>query len=925
MIRRIFMLRNFVICSVLALALAACSSGNNSILPGTGDDTGLNPSTMVGQGTQSGRSLLGLYQWEINLKDETFTAVPLRSSQLHYNVVTDMNGEPPKVTFEGFTIDKANNTIKLDVHLHHPYPDRPNLAGFDVHGIMIGSGSVTGFNDPSIRMAGLNDPHLLNPDGWTRWWNPVEFNIGDDLYSYTDGDQGIKNSVGHYNATLNAYKIFAADLGNMEDYHNLHLPDRLIFTTDAIHTRHYDVWFPTVDNQWVIKYNYAIDASWASIPGYNFGDDVDIPSDWDATANQEEPFMVVTDEMQNSLYFETSAVKGGSAVVQVKVFDWQGYLRDGAVASEIESVMFENPLSYDGVEYATLVDPGDAGMPYATYELTLQGDKVLTSGPMYGFFTVVSAKGDYQPDLTGYTGTAPLSYYTFAELGMVATEFVPDNQLPTASATVLTPDPIYVGDVVQLDASASSDPDGSSLTYSWDFDNNGIFGDSYYGGTDDMPQVIFGWAGDFFVDLKVTDEDNGSDVLDQKLHITVLEPANIPPVAIAFALDQEINIYEPAGFNGSFSYDPDGVIVSWEWDFNNDGVFGDSYDEGTDQMPLIYFSTGGEFLVNLRVTDNSGAQDTLSLGELVTVNVDDPENFPPTAIATVDQLEVQLGEPSLFNGSYSYDVDGAIVSWQWDFNGDGIYGDAYDSGTDQMPVITFALTGVYMVDLKVTDNMGASDTLDENIVISVTDEPQNPDNIAPVAIASAFDNEVQEGETVTFFGSDSYDPDGVIVLYEWDFNNDGIFGDAYDTGSDQVPQISFADAGTYYINLRVTDNDGATDMTNVPVMVEVVENPPAENVPPVAVAGVNKTWAKVNQLVVFHGQYSYDPDGYIVSWEWDFDGDGDYGDSYYNGNDPVPHVKYGTPGEYTVDLRVTDNDGATDYLDEPLTITVIDD
>jgi len=61
----------------------------------------------------------------------------------------------------------------------------------------------------------------------------------------------------------------------------------------------------------------------------------------------------------------------------------------------------------------------------------------------------------------------------------------------------------------------------------------------------------------------------------------------------------------------------------------------------------------------------------------------------------------------------------------------------------------------------------------------------------------------------------------------------------------------------------------------------------------------------VNSEMIFDGSPSYDLDGYIVSWYWDF------GDETNKTGENVTHV-YSDIGNYTVTLIVTDNDGATD-------------
>lgn len=75
------------------------------------------------------------------------------------------------------------------------------------------------------------------------------------------------------------------------------------------------------------------------------------------------------------------------------------------------------------------------------------------------------------------------------------------------------------------------------------------------------------------------------------------------------------------------------------------------------------------------------------------------------------------------------------------------------------------------------------------------------------------------------------------------------------------------------------------------------------NQPPIATAGLDQT-AYVGDTVNFDGSQSYDQDGSIVKYEWDF-GDGTTGTG-----DNVTH-KYNSAGSYTTTLKVTDDDGAT--------------
>jgi len=910
-------MRRLLILVLAVLISVGCSSSNGPILPGENSEgpNGELTTANASQVEQGGKTLWGMYEWVIDLQAETFEIVPLRAQTSHFNVVRAMNAFPPRVSFDGFILDKPNNTISLDVFLYHPFPHRPNLAGFDVHGTMIGSGSVSGFSDSTLVVAGPEDPHIINPDGWTRWWNPVEFNIGDDLFSYTDGNKGVPLSVGDYNATLNGYKTFSDDLGNMEYIGEMNIPDRLIFTTDAVHSRHYDVWFPVVANKYVLRYNYAIDVSWEPIPGYESGDPVDAPSDWEPDANQAEPFWATADEKINGLYFESSTVKGGTATLEVKVYDWQGYLNGGDVADEIESVTFECPGAYDGVEMGTMTDPGPGSLPYATYEIELDGDKLSSNQLNMMLITVQSANGDYQPSLTGYSGTAPLSYYRWMALPTVEIEAPLPNDPPVAVATMDNEGTVLIDTTVTFDASGSYDDDGAIVSYEWDFDNDGTYGDPFDDGTDLLPEVTFDTPGEYWIDLKVTDDDDDWDNLDEKLHLVVNPHPNVPPVAIATSNKIDVMVGELVDFDGSYSYDTDGSIMAWEWDFDDDGTFGDPYDSGTDDMPILSFDNAGMHFVDLMVTDDGTDTDTLD--EKLAIMVTDPDNSAPEAKATVDKDEGDIGELFTFDGTGSSDIDGFIVSWEWDFDNDGIFGDAYDSGTDEMPEITFGSEGYHFINLRVTDDDGGIDSLDEKLVITINP----PDNQPPVALAEVDTYTNYIGDSFSFDATASYDLDGIIVMYEWDFDGDGSFGDVYDSGTDVMPVISYDTPGELCVCLRVWDDDGASDVLDEDICITIEEIP---NEPPVAYAGVEPYEGYVGDTFYFYDDGSYDPDGIVVSWAWDFDEDGSYGDAYPAGTDQYPEYIFMTPGLHCVDLMVTDDDGATDTLDEVVCVNVLE-
>jgi uncharacterized membrane protein len=90
--------------------------------------------------------------------------------------------------------------------------------------------------------------------------------------------------------------------------------------------------------------------------------------------------------------------------------------------------------------------------------------------------------------------------------------------------------------------------------------------------------------------------------------------------------------------------------------------------------------------------------------------------------------------------------------------------------------------------------------------------PPPGDNQSPVAAASPDGISVKVRVTVKFDSSSSYDPDGTITGYSWDFM-DGKFS------TEANPSHKFTKAGTYPVTLTVTDDGGMTDSDTVTINV----------------------------------------------------------------------------------------------------------
>jgi len=122
--------------------------------------------------------------------------------------------------------------------------------------------------------------------------------------------------------------------------------------------------------------------------------------------------------------------------------------------------------------------------------------------------------------------------------------------------------------------------------------------------------------------------------------------------------------------------------------------------------------------------------------------------------------------------------------------------------------------------------------------------------------------------------------------------------------------------GTYVFQLRVTDNQGATDDDNVTIIVSNIAN-----VPPVANAGNNITITLPTNFANLNGGGSSDPDGTIMTYAWSYV-NGPAGGSYTitNPGGILTGINGLSQGTYTFRLTVTDNDGASSTDDIVITV-----
>jgi RHS repeat-associated protein len=203
------------------------------------------------------------------------------------------------------------------------------------------------------------------------------------------------------------------------------------------------------------------------------------------------------------------------------------------------------------------------------------------------------------------------------------------------------------------------------------------------------------------------------------------------------------------------------------------------------------------------------------------VNIEATSNSLPSAVAG-GPYSGATGSPIQFNGSGSYDLEGPVDGYQWNF-GDNTF------GSGPAPAHTYNTAGSYTVTLTVTDSGG----LTTSGTAIATIYPAS--NKLPVAnIAGPYS--AVTGTATQFSASGSFDPDGSIAQYKWDFAGLG-------TGTGANPSFTFTQTGTHLVSLSVTDNLGAKSLTSINVTV----NPPSGGQNLVAVDSTISDWDSTNR------------------------------------------------------------------------------
>ncbi|MCK5415442.1 MAG: PKD domain-containing protein, partial [Thermoplasmata archaeon] len=407
------------------------------------------------------------------------------------------------------------------------------------------------------------------------------------------------------------------------------------------------------------------------------------------------------------------------------------------------------------------------------------------------------------------------------------------------------------------------EPGNNLANFSWDFD-----GDYQADAHSNVPYINHTWweAGIFWVWVNVTDEDHtdtnpswgGGEI---KVNVTDVGPK--PSVEGGQATEGE-----PTAFTVTMRGTEEN-ISSFQYDLDGDGQFEVNSNEWT---TMLIFTKTGEIECLIRVVDTDGTEG-IALFNVIVHDVA-PTVTGPAFLLTEEgyplAVEVTAEEPG-----------DDIVRYEFDWNADGIVD---DTSTEPMATHLFNSPGAKRVVVTAIDEDGSSGSVGIQVLVA---------NTPPVADAGT-PSQSFEGDPIELNASGSMEPGGHIIMYDWDYDADGIF----DFSTREVSHnFTWESPGVYTIVLRVMDADGTFDEDTANVVVENAE----------PVAAIDVTMMPEDRPSYLDATGSTDPGG-IALYEWNISAPGQRLDVATT--DPIITFTFDRRVRYDITLTVTDGEGS---------------
>jgi chitodextrinase len=400
--------------------------------------------------------------------------------------------------------------------------------------------------------------------------------------------------------------------------------------------------------------------------------------------------------------------------------------------------------------------------------------------------------------------------------------------------------------------------------------------------------------------VNATDED-GSDLWNRRWYTFTTELENHSP-----------EFGTPSPTNGSTNNplnliwiilisDPEGNTFTWSIECNN-GQTNSSIASanGTKTLTLSNLDNGTTYMIWVNATDLGGSGAFTRSWYIFTTIGNQPPIFgspTPSNRSINNALSVTWIIPI-------NDLEGNSINWTIHCsNGQVSSGTDASNGTKTLVLTSLSYSISYTIWVNATDPGGSGQYTRRWYTFRTRaaggtpppEEPQEPSNKKPVADTSA--REPYQGyvnSTILFDGSLSYDPDGNITSWFWNFGDNS-------NANGMTAYHSFSKAGTYTISLTVTDNQTATNTDTTTCVIRQSNRSPTKP----TIEG--QTSGKKNILYTYTAA-STDPDNDPLQYTFQWGGSISQSSGFIsNGKNYSVNHSWTTAGRYNLTVTVTDN------------------
>ncbi len=436
------------------------------------------------------------------------------------------------------------------------------------------------------------------------------------------------------------------------------------------------------------------------------------------------------------------------------------------------------------------------------------------------------------------TGTYNVQLICITTMGCSDTALVPVSISPLPNAS-FTNNTACLNTATSF-TNTSTVSSGTIVTASWSFGNgnqSSLF----------QPTQHYLSAGSYSVTLTVVTNHNCTSSVTQPVTVNALPNASFSASGVCEG--QAVNYLNTSSING-------GSISNYIWDFNSDGTA-----DNTSLNPSYHFTTPGTYTTQLLVVSTSNCSATFSM----------PVNVYPNPVVQFAANAACQGTATSFTSQCSVS-NGQITGYNWNF------GDA-STGNLAQPQHLYSTYGTYNVVLTATSNHQCSNTLQQSVVV-------HPKPVISFSASTACLNQA------TQFNNQCSIVSGSILLYQWDFDNNGTIDN-----TTANPSYVYPSAGTAQSRLIAVSNNNCSNQNVTNVIVHY--NPVADFHVPSACMPQSSHFTDA----------SFSSDGAITSYNWDFNGD-NLPDNFM----PNPQYHFPQAGNYGVKLEIQTQYGCANTM-----------